>query len=71
MKYKVGDKVKAREDLEYNVFYGGTRVTKDMIMHKGKILTIRAIEGGNYLMEEDNWCWTDEMLEDVEEKKRL
>ena len=68
MKYKVGDKAKVREDLEYNVFYGGNRVNEDMIMHKGKILTIRAIEGRNYLMEEDNWCWTDEMLEDVKEE---
>lgn len=71
MKYKVGDKVKVREDLEYNVFYGGTRVNEDMIMHKGKILTIRAIDCKQYLMEEDNWCWTDEMLEDVEEKKTV
>lgn len=71
MKYKVGDKVKVREDLENNVFYGGTRANEDMIKHRGKILTIRGIEGGNYLMEEENWCWTDEMLEDVEEEISL
>ena len=63
MKFKVGDRVKVRKDLKNNAFYGGNRVNEEMFMHRGQILTIRAIDGKNYLMEEDNWHWNDEMLE--------
>ena len=63
MKFKVGDRVKVRKDLKYNVFYGGNRVNEQMFMHRGQILTIRAVDGKNYLMEEDNWYWNDEMFE--------
>lgn len=63
MKFKVGDRVKVRKDLKYNVFYGGNRVNEQMFMHRGQILTIRAVDGNNYLMEEDNWHWNDEMFE--------
>ena len=67
MKFKVGDRVKVRKDLKNDTFYGGNRVNEEMFMHRGQILTIRAIDGKNYLMEEDNWYWTDEMFEDREE----
>lgn len=63
MKFKVGDRVKVRKDLKNNAFYGGNRVNEEMFMHRGQILTIRAIDGKNYLMEEDNWYWNDEMFE--------
>ena len=67
MKFKVGDRVKVRKDLKKYTFYGGNRVNEEMFMHRGQILTIRAIDGKSYLMEEDNWYWTDEMFEDREE----
>ena len=63
MKFKVGDRVKVRKDLKNNAFYGENRVNEEMFMHRGQILTIRAIDGKNYLMEEDNWYWNDEMFE--------
>ena len=63
MKFKVGDRVKVRKDLKYNVFYGGNRVNEQMFMHRGQILTIRAVDGNNYLMEENDWYWNDEMFE--------
>lgn len=63
MKFKVGDRVKVRKDLKNNAFYGGNRVNEEMFMHRGQILTIRAIDGKNYLMEEDKWYWNDEMFE--------
>lgn len=70
MKYRVGDKVKVRQDLVTNKRYGNDTFILDMKPYLGKIMTIDKItDKGKYKLKEDNvkWNWTDEMLEDVEE----
>ena len=64
MKYKVGDKVKIKEDLAADNWYGNEIVVSGMTCLKGKIVTINKIRYDKYEIEEDNkiWNWTDEMF---------
>ena len=66
MKYKVGDKVKIREDLIVGNKYGADTYVDDMEQYKGEITTVAKITDNNkYKLDIDGyWCWTDEMLED-------
>jgi hypothetical protein len=66
MKYKVGDKVKIREDLIVDNDYGSDGFTEEMERYKGKTATITDVYWDKYEIDIDdgNWCWTDEMLED-------
>lgn len=66
-KYKVGDKVKVREDLICDKDYGGELFAKDMMEYKGKITEIKNIfYNGEYTLVDCNyWAFTDEMLEPV------
>ena len=68
MKYKVGDKVKVREDLEVDKRYGTEEFIEEMEEYKGKIVTIDTVNEDDYYIEEDkqSWSWTEEMLEDEE-----
>lgn len=77
MKFKVGDKVRIKNNLkqghEYSIY-----VAKGMEKYAGKIMTIRKIEGEKYKMEEDRkeyfndgWYWTKEMFEDQFTKSNL
>lgn len=72
MKYKVGDKVRVREDLSREKYYDGCYVNPVMGEFAGRIVTIsRALELTNrYEIKEDNmrWCWTDEMFETLEDE---
>ena len=70
MKYKVGDKVKIREDLIVDNTYGADSYVEDMAQYKGEITTVISITDNNkYKLDVDSyWCWTDEMLEDVIEE---
>lgn len=71
MKYKVGDKVRVRSDLEESKMYGCQSFLKQMEKYKGKLVTISEEYTGFYYIKEDkdeNWCWTDEMFEPVEEE---
>jgi hypothetical protein len=75
MKYKVGDKVKVRSDLEIGKNYGKQVYVKDMDNLKDNTVTIKSIntdksrfwENG-YRIEELGYTWTDEMFEEVENK---
>jgi hypothetical protein len=64
--YKVGDKVKIREDLEVDKRYNELFFIKDMEEYKGKIATITRVSPVNRSYEIDiddsDWSWTDDML---------
>ena len=71
MKYKIGDKVRVRDDLEIGKWYSMNNrtfsdcVNSKMTTFKGKEVTILADNCfGMYLIKEDNgeWHWTDEMF---------
>ena len=65
MKYKIGDKVLVRPDLEEGETYGDEVVMSDMLYFKGKIVTIEHVDHPNcYRIKEDpdQWHWTDEMF---------
>lgn len=69
MKYKVGDKVRVRRDLKERMGYGCQRFTDAMKKQMGKIVTIsNVVDDRYYYIKEDNYNWTDEMLEPVEEE---
>ena len=64
MKYKIGDKVRVREDLEVGKEYGNDYVINSMLSLKGKTVTICNIDDNEYKIKEDfqkHW-WTEEMF---------
>lgn len=77
MKYKVGDKVRIREDLVMGGNYGGSVAVDDMVDMCGNVVTIENIitigrddEALGYYIKEDpnSYLWTDEMFEPVEKE---
>ena len=70
MRYKVGDKVRIREDLIIGELYDDFTFVDDIIKYKGKVATITSVRLfiDCYSIDLDNgtWRWTDEMFEDVE-----
>lgn len=67
MKYKVGDKVRVRSDLEGNKGYGGWYTSEGMVKMRGEIVTIRGVGSSAYELEENDLMWTDEMFEGLVE----
>ena len=65
MKFKVGDKVRVREDLEVGKDYGNYDVVEDMKKYKGKEFIINEVWRNCYRLKDIGYCWTDEMLEPV------
>jgi hypothetical protein len=66
MKYKVGDRVKIREDLLGDKEYGDNTFTLEMKPWCGQVVTIECADeyGGGYQLEGcGEWYWTDEMIE--------
>lgn len=65
MKYKVGDKVRIKDDLQFDTNYGGLYITSKMRDLKGQVVTITEIITDAYRINRDNniYLWTDEMLE--------
>lgn len=77
MKYKVGDKVRVREDLVSGENYGGAIAVNRMTDMCGSVVTIESFVTigrddktlGYYIEEYPNgYLWTDEMFEPVEEE---
>ena len=67
MKYKVGDKVRVRRDLEDGETYGGWDALEDMVKMRGEIVTIRRVRSSAYELEEKGLMWTDGMLDGLVE----
>lgn len=68
MKFKVGDKVRVRKDLEIDETYGENIFVEEMKYLWGEVVTISKVcEAGQYRLVEDETgcCWTDEMFESV------
>ena len=77
MKYKVGDKVRIREDLVSGENYGVAIAVNRMTYMGGSVVTIESFVTiktvdkvlGYYIEEDPNgYLWTDEMFEPVEEE---
>ena len=69
MKYKVGDKVRVRKDLDFDIIYGDYRVSKHMMNLRGVECTIEGVYHNFYYLKESDYRWSDEMLEPVEDKE--
>lgn len=70
MKYKIGDKVKVRNDLKVFEIYGNKTFVERMEKYKGKLVTISEEFPGFYHIKEDkneNWDWAEQMFESVVE----
>ena len=69
MKYKVGDRVRVRSDLEIGAPYGDWLFSSGMNDYKGKVVTISETQPNKYRVRKDKerWVWTDEMLEGLVE----
>ena len=71
-KFKVGDKVKLKEDLEVGKKYGGMIFLDGMKYLKGKEVTIEGITSqGNYVFEESYFYYSKEMLEKADDRSLL
>lgn len=79
MKFKVGDKVRIREDLSINTFYGDCWTDCRMKKYKGQVGIIKLVneEDEDYKVLIDNnkeslaWYWTDGMLEPYNETNNI
>ena len=67
MKYKIGDKVRVKEDLEINKMYGSQSFADGMAWFRGKVMTVTDyfVFDGEYVLDGRIWIFTDEMLEPV------
>lgn len=70
MKFKVGDKVRVREDLEVFTKYGNYTFVKGMEEYKGKEFIIDEVCTDYYRLKDIGYCWTDEMLEPIEKERK-
>lgn len=68
MKFKVGDKVRVRKDLETDELYGTNIFARDMAVYTGQTAEVfETWPSGVYELSIDDgyYSWTDEMLEPV------
>lgn len=66
-KYKIGDKVKIKEDLQGGERYNGVYCNDEMTKLAGEIVTINDIDAdGDYHIKEDIywWSWSEKMFDD-------
>lgn len=67
MKYKIGDKVRVRKDLEPGNFYGRAYYGSDMNKFKAMECVVTNIYDGTYYINNSKYGFTDEMLEPVDD----
>lgn len=71
MKYKVGDKVRVRRDLQISRRYGSYMFASGMDHYKGSVVTISKVHQNLYFYyieeDEEKWIWADEMFEGLVE----
>ena len=69
MKYNVGDRVKVKEELEYNEIYGGVYVTDTMLKYSGEVAEIAEVNSNfndRYILKDCGICWFHkDMLEPI------
>ena len=75
LKYKVGDKVRVRKDLELGKSYKmesgrGADVVLDMLPFAGEVVTITSC-GDEYYVEEVGYFFTDDMFEGLVEEAEV
>ena len=68
MKFKVGDKVRVREDLVVGNFYDVGSFVDSMQYCKGEVFEITDVAGRTYILGGIWFRWTDEMLEEVKKE---
>ena len=75
MKFKVGDRVRIREDLEANTHYEGITFTNGMTKYKNMVFEIEdRIDEGSlwyYYLVGNDYMWAEGMLERVETKTKV
>ena len=67
MKYKIGDKVRVRKDLEPGNFYGRAYYSSDMNKFKAMECVVTNIYDGTYNINDSEYGFSDEMLEPVDD----
>ena len=69
MKYNVGDRVKIKEDLEYDEIYGGVYVTDTMLKYRGEVAEISEVNSNfndRYILKDCGIYWFHkDMLEPI------
>ena len=69
MKYNVGDRVKIKEDLEYDEIYGGVYVTDTMLKYRGEVAEIAEVNSNfndRYILKNCGIYWFHkDMLEPI------
>ena len=71
MKFKVGDKVRIKENLIVGKFYGGLLFLDCMSKFKGtKNKILDTTIGGNYILNGNDFSWSEDMLELVEQEQQ-
>ena len=69
MKYKIGDKVRVRKDLELDKKYGDVLYSLDMDKFKNKECVITKVGFIAYKINNSDHWWSEEMLEPEEESE--
>lgn len=65
-KFKVGDKVKVSKGLVADKYYDDVRCNSSMVRMGGEVFTIRDTHKDWYKATENEWNWSDQMLESAE-----